>query len=100
MRAAEIEGQRTAEARLTALEDLATGAGMKFGQEYVDPKAKPRKHDEPYVSVAPYNKYMDGLRKQAYPWLFERAETSEEKAARLDQEQDIAFSTLFQALRA
>lgn len=73
---------------------------MNFGQEYIDPKAKPRKHDEPYTSAAPYNRYMDGLRKQAYPEFYNRPETPEEKAARLDREQDAAFSTLFGALQA
>lgn len=68
VRAAQIQGEREAEARLTALTDASIAAGLKLGQEYVDPQAK-RVSGGPYYSLAPLSLHRETLERVARPWL-------------------------------
>lgn len=98
LRAAEIQTQREADARLTALTDLSIATGLKLGMEYVDPKnpSGSRKADEPYHTLEPLAKHKADLDRVARPW----AHTPEAVQARLDWEQDRAYAALFGTLRA
>ena len=70
-RAAEIQGERDAEARLLALQDISLASGLKLGQSYVDPKnpgGKP-KAGEPFYSLQEFNRHVENVEKVARPWL-------------------------------
>ena len=96
LRAAEIGREREAQARLDRLADLKLAAGLKLGQEYVDPKAKGRKPDDPYYTLKPLEGVEKALDRAARPWAY----TPEAVAARLDWEQDRSFDRLFAAMQA
>ena len=63
IRALDVERKRRARARLEYLDDTSFAAGMKFGQEYVDPKNPngDRKSDDPYYSLKRFQDYRDRL---------------------------------------
>lgn len=85
-RAAQINGERDAEARLATLSDLAIGAGLKFGQKYVDPKnpgGKARK-GEAFYSLDPFNRHSAALERLARPWEY----TKERIRARREAEEE------------
>ncbi|WP_291428506.1 hypothetical protein [Deinococcus sp.] len=71
-RAAEIHAEREAEARLNALDDASTAAGLKLGQRYVDPKnpSGQAKKGDPYYSLDPFNAHLRTIEKRARPWLY------------------------------
>lgn len=71
-RAAEIHMQREAEARLAALDDASTAAGLKLGQRYIDPKnpSGQAKKGDPYYSLEPFNTHLREIEKRARPWLY------------------------------
>lgn len=71
-RAAQIQGERDAEARLATLSDLAIGAGLKFGQRYVDPKnpSGQTRKGEAYYSLDPFNRHSTALERLARPWEY------------------------------
>lgn len=96
LRAAQIGREREAQARLDRLADLKLAAGLKLGQEYVDPKAKGRKPDDPYYTLKPLEQIEAALDRAARPWVH----TPEAVQARLDWEQDQAYARLFGALQA
>ncbi|WP_177182979.1 hypothetical protein [Deinococcus reticulitermitis] len=96
LRAAEIGREREAQARLDRLTDLKLAAGLKLGEEYVDPKGKGRKPDDPYTTLKPLAQFEDALDRLARPWMH----TPEAVQERLDWEQDRAYSALFGALQA
>ena len=96
LRAAEIQREREAQARLDRLADLKLAAGLKLGQEYVDPKGQRRKPDDPYYTLKPLESVEKALDRAARPWAY----SPEAVAARLDWEQDRAFSALFGGLQA
>ena len=93
------ERGRQAEQRLQLTEDLAVATGLDLGKRYVDPKAKPREGNEPYNDLTPFLEHQQALREEAYPWTVKR-ETPEERAARLDAEQDAAFRRMFGSMQA
>lgn len=71
-RAAEIHAEREAEARLAALDDASTAAGLKLGQKYVDPKnpSGQAKKGDPYYSLDPFNAHLREIERRARPWLY------------------------------
>lgn len=68
VRAAELQGERDAEARLIQLTDVSLASGLKLGQEYVDPDAKPS-GSRAHYSLARLQEHRTDLERRAYPWL-------------------------------
>lgn len=93
-----IEQQRQAEARLIQARDTGIAAGLKLGLKYIDPKNPHggRKSDEPYNSLEPYLKHLEGLERQAYPWLW----TPEAIIRRREMEEERAFEQMERAMGA
>lgn len=94
-----VERSRRAEARWEFGEDIAIAAGLDLGKRYVDPKGKPRQDSDPYNDLTPYLDHQQRLYHEAFPWLAP-TETPEERAARLDAEQDAAFRRMFGSMQA
>lgn len=93
IRAAQIAGERDAEARLTALTDASIGAGLKFGREYIDPDAKTNAGG-PYYSFAPLTRHREALERQARPWQW----TAEAIRQRREAEEDAMWSKALETL--
>lgn len=95
-RAAQINGERDAEARLATLSDLAIGAGLKFGQKYVDPKnpSGKAKRGEAFYSLDPFNRHSAALERLARPW----EHTPARVRARREAEEERRMQALEKAL--
>ncbi|WP_019585220.1 hypothetical protein [Deinococcus apachensis] len=93
VRAAQIQGERDAEARLTALTDASIGAGLKFGREYIDPDAK-KTQGGAYYSFAPLQRHQAALERQARPWLH----TPEAIRQRREAEEDALWDQAAQVM--
>ncbi|NTX99309.1 hypothetical protein [Deinococcus sp. JMULE3] len=95
-RAATIEGERDAERRLTQLRDLSLAAGLKLGQQLVDPKNPSGRPGpgEAYHTLKPFNDHVEQLDQIAHPW----EHTREARIARREAEEARRFDRIASAL--
>ncbi|MVN86909.1 hypothetical protein GO986_09040 [Deinococcus sp. HMF7620] len=97
-RAAGIQGERDAEARLLVLQDISLATGLKLGQSYVDPKnpgGRP-KRGEAFYSLEKFNDHVEHVEKLARPWLH----TPAARKARREAEEERRMDAFERALRA
>lgn len=92
VRAAELQVERDAEARLIQLTDVSLASGLKLGQEYVDPDATPSSSRAHY-SLAKLQEHQIKLEKRAYPWLHTPAAIK----SRREREEDVLWAKFAEA---
>lgn len=95
-RAAMIEGERDAERRLSQLRDLSLAAGLKLGQQLIDPKNPSGRPGpgEAYHTLKPFNEQVEKLEQIARPW----EHTREARIARREAEEARRFDRIANAL--
>lgn len=94
IRAAQIEGQRDAEARLARLRDISVADGMDQGRIYVDPKNPPEAGGAHY-DLKPYLAHAEMLERAARPWYY----TPQAVRERREREEDAMWEKTMQVLR-
>ena len=95
IRAAEIEGQRDAAARLSRVQDGRIADGLKLGREWVPGRKEKADPDAGHWDLSPLLRHEEMLDRLARPWAY----TPEAIERRLDAEQDAAFRKLFAAMK-
>ena len=91
-RAAEIERERQAAARLTTLQDAVIGTGLAQGKEYVDPGNRGDVDtSKPHYTFRPLQRHQDALDRLARPWAFTEADIT----ARREAQEDAMFNDMF-----